>query len=282
MKINLPQWLILAAVISLIFVVPGCSIVYHHYPFKEKRDIRAIETRLQQAISNSDQMKMKVVGQVTYNEQSLPVWLVTYSNSTHPKYHAFVSAGIHGNEPAGVEAVVSLIEEISQYEKQLPLLQIEFMPLLNPWAWVRDLKWNGDATDVNRKFISMDTQESAIIKQVIDKQRYDITIDLHEDGRYDGFYSLTYDNADMKSATELASTIAQNGTPLREFKGNKGFIHVAREEFADLSLPTLAFYCRSHVTEKAYILETPFHSMFENRTALHKTGILYLIGETVK
>ncbi len=282
MRINISKWLILPVIIGSFLVVSGCSVIYHHYPFKEIRDVRVIETRLQQAVSNSDRLKMKIVGQVVYQEHSLPIWLVTYSNSAHPQYRAFVSAGIHGNEPAGVEAVVSLIEEVAQNDKLLPAVQIEFMPLLNPWAWVRDLKWNGDATDVNRKFIKVDTQESAIIKKVVEEKRYDITIDLHEDGRYDGFYSLTYDNANLKTAKELASTIARKGIPLREFKGNTGFIHITRKEFHDLSLPTFAFYCRLYVTQKAYLLETPFHRMFEDRVALHKTAILYLIDELVK
>lgn len=122
--------------------------------------------------------------------------------------------------------MVSLIEEIARNDKLLPAVKIEFMPLLNPWAWIRNLKWNCDAIDVNRKFIKVETQESAIIKKVVEEKRYDITIDLHEDGRYDGFYSLTYDNANLKTARELASTIARKGIPLREFKGNTGFIHV--------------------------------------------------------
>lgn len=181
-----------------------------------------------------------------------------------------------------MEAVVSLIEKLAQDDKPLPAMQIEFMPLLNPWAWIHDLKWNGDSIDVNREFFRVETQESALIKKVVAGKRYDITIDLHEDGRYDGFYSLTYDNADLQPAKELPATIAQRGVPLREFKGNTGFIHVPRQEFADLLLTTLAFYLRLHVTEKAYILETPFHRTFEDRTTLHKTGILTLLGEMRK
>lgn len=281
-KISLPKWLILPAVIAGFLVVSGCSVIYHHYPFREIRDIRAIETRLRQATSISGRLKMEVAGQVVYHEHTLPIWLVTYSNSAQPNYRAFVSAGIHGNEPAGVEAVVRLIEEIGQNDRNLPAVRIEFMPLLNPWGWVRNVKQNGDATDVNRKFITVETQESAIIKRIVDRKHYDITIDLHEDGRHDGFYSLTYDNADLEPVKELASTLARNGTPLREFKGNNGFIHVTREEFEGLSLPTFAFYCRLHVTEKAYLLETPFHRMLEDRTTLHRAAILYLIGNPEK
>ena len=169
MRINISNWLILPVIIGSLLVVSGCSVIYHHYPFKEVRDVSVIRARLQQAVSNSDRLKMKVTGQVVYQEHSLPIWLVTYSNSAQPRYQVFVSAGIHGNEPAGVEAVVSLIEEIAQNDKLLPAVQIEFMPLLNPWAWVRDLKWNGDAIDVNRKFIKIETQESAIIKRLLKK-----------------------------------------------------------------------------------------------------------------
>lgn len=49
-SIPLARGLILAGIIGLLLVVSGCSIVYHHYPFAEVRDIRAIETRLRQAV----------------------------------------------------------------------------------------------------------------------------------------------------------------------------------------------------------------------------------------
>lgn len=267
----------LLVVFSTFLVTSGCSFIYHHYPFNKVRDIRTLETRLQQAVSNSSRLKMEIAGQVEYLNYNLPIWLVTYTPSTQPSYRVFVSAGIHGNEPAGVEAVVSLIEEIGQDKLNLSAVQIEFMPLLNPWGWVRNLKWNGDAIDVNRKFIKVVTQESTIIKKIICKKRYDITIDLHEDGRYDGFYCLTYDNPNSKTARELASTIAKKGFPLREFKGQTGFIHISRSAFKDLSRPTLAFYCRLNATEKAYLFETPFDRKFEDRTYLHKTSILYLL-----
>ena len=85
-RINISKWLILPVIIGSFLVVSGCSVIYHHYPFKEMRDVRVIETRLQQAVSNSDRLTMKVAGQVVYQEHTLPIWLVTYSNSAQPQY----------------------------------------------------------------------------------------------------------------------------------------------------------------------------------------------------
>jgi len=258
-------------------LISSCSIIYHHYPFEEVRNVKLIEDKLSSSIANNKSISMRQITAVTYDDKTSPIWILSYVPNS-PKHYVLITAGIHGNEPSGVEAIVEIIKNIGQEPNRYTDVAIDFIPMINPWGWTRNVKWNGDAIDINRKFISIDTQEAIAVKMYILSKKYDLTIDLHEDGRYDGFYILTYDNHDLTKSQYLAKKLKEKGIDLRIFKGNEGYIHVTREKFNELNLPTFAYYLRLNNTNKAYIFETPYNKPMQERVDLHKYAVNVLIN----
>jgi protein MpaA len=255
----------------------GCAYVYRHYPFAEVRDVAALETRVRAAVAASQNLSLRTLGHVTYRDRRYALWLVSYSAVPDPRYHILISAGIHGDEPAGVEAAVQTIEAMARGEPAFSNAQVDVVPLVNPWGWIRDLRVNGDGLDINRDFVDFETDEADILKALLCRQRYDLTLDLHEDSRHDGFYSYAYDETDAGAAPALAQELAAGrGVPLRRVDGNDGFIRVTRPDTGRPHKPTLAWYARTHVTRRAYILETPSKRNLTERVALHRFGIGFL------
>src|SRR5438128_2164157 len=61
----------------------------------------------------------------------------------------YLSAGIHGDEPAGPEALISWAEADPERLRKHALL---IFPCLNPWGLVNNIRLDADGRDLNRSF----------------------------------------------------------------------------------------------------------------------------------
>ena len=97
----------------------------HHNPFPNdleiKRNLDAVERKLQEAVSCSEDLSMDVIGTVEYDKFCAPIWFISFRSSQNPDHRILLSAGIHGNEPAGVHCMIDFIEDLSKRPSKLPL-----------------------------------------------------------------------------------------------------------------------------------------------------------------
>ena len=77
----------------------------------------------------------------------------------HPA--VFVLAGVHGDEPVGVEAALRLLESLADGEVQLTQHRLLVLPCLNPSGLADETRANRAGQDINRQFHGDGTQESA-------------------------------------------------------------------------------------------------------------------------
>src|SRR5580704_8945808 len=61
----------------------------------------------------------------------------------------YFSAGIHGDEPASTEALITWAERLGRKLSRLPLL---LLPCLNPWGLVHNIRTDSQGNDLNRSF----------------------------------------------------------------------------------------------------------------------------------
>lgn len=120
-----------------------------------------------------------------------PLIGLTMGNRTSPGPVVYISAGMHGDEPAGV---LALQEWIRQAVSTLHGTWI-LAPLLNPGGWDRRSRENPESIDLNRDY---GTPQSIEVKQ---HQRWleslpqvDLFLSLHEDYEAEGFYLYCLDN----------------------------------------------------------------------------------------
>src|SRR4051812_11923904 len=72
-----------------------------------------------------------------------------YVETPAPGPAVYVSAGIHGDEPAGPEALITWAEADPARLRRHALL---IFPCLNPWGLVNNIRRDEDGLDLNRCF----------------------------------------------------------------------------------------------------------------------------------
>lgn len=97
----------------------------------------------------------------------------------------YVSAGIHGDEPAGPLAVERFFEEGGFCDE----LSWMICPMLNPTGLARGTRENADGVDLNRDYLSRETAEvQAHVAWLERHPSPDVVLSLHEDWESTGFY----------------------------------------------------------------------------------------------
>lgn len=100
-----------------------------------------------------------------------------------------ISAGIHGDEPAGVEALLRFIKEVRQRSHILKTIDITLFPCNNPYGYETGRRTSKNGNDLNREFRKRSPdQEVFFIKKALAGKYFDLSLELHEDVDSPGFY----------------------------------------------------------------------------------------------
>jgi murein peptide amidase A len=104
--------------------------------------------------------------------------------STRPP-RIYISAGIHGDEPAGPLAALDLLQK-NQWPRQA---EIFLLPCLNPDGFVLNRRENADGVDLNRDYLDPKAAEIRAHVAWLEKApSFDVSLCLHEDWESAGFY----------------------------------------------------------------------------------------------
>ena len=99
--------------------------------------------------------------------------------------HIYISAGIHGDEPATPLAVLKLFQD-NQWPEHL---NIWIIPCLNPMGFVLNRRENEEGIDLNRDYRSLKTPLVREHTAWLDtRPRFTLSMSLHEDWESNGFY----------------------------------------------------------------------------------------------
>ena len=98
----------------------------------------------------------------------------------------YLSAGIHGDEPASTEGLLIWAQKNVALLRRLNVL---IFPCLNPWGLTSNCRLNADGRDLNRSFNSDAIPQITAQKRVMGKRRFDLALNLHEDYDAIGLYA---------------------------------------------------------------------------------------------
>jgi hypothetical protein len=150
------------------------------------------ETEVVSRIKNLDgKAQVRQAGTLRYNHKNYPLYYL-FIPSTNPESPAvFISAGIHGDEPAGVYAALGFSENrIQGYINEFSFV---IFPCINPGGFEKGTHNNPNDFNLNREFKKKKPQkEISILKQALagEDRHYCVAIDMHEDDprvKLDGF-----------------------------------------------------------------------------------------------
>lgn len=94
----------------------------------------------------------------------------------------FISAGVHGEEPAGVYTLLKFLEhDVYDFLGDYCFL---IFPCINPFGFEHNYRFNSNGIDVNRQFkldsISHEADKVMKVLSRFDRMKFVCTIDLHE------------------------------------------------------------------------------------------------------
>jgi predicted deacylase len=188
-------------------------------------------------------------------------WLALHrtGQSATPRKLVHISAGVHGDEPAGPLASLQLIQENRWPDD----LDIFLLPCLNPLGFVLNQRVNADGIDLNRDYLNPKSAEVRTHIAWLRRQpRFDLYLCLHEDWESQGFY-LYEQNPDERPS--LAEPIIRAVAPVcpvdlsPEIEGrpaNGGIIRPLISPHERLDWPE-ALYHITHKSRQGYTLEAP-------------------------
>lgn len=202
------------------------------------RSYDAWHTRWLDAASRWPGISIEVLGSVGPPPAPLPLLSVRISSTAPDRTprRVAITAGIHGDEPAGVEAVTQLLETPREWAPLLAPFDVTIFPCANPTGFTRNHRANGDGIDLNRTFDQAHPpSETAWIRARIAPDgvhgAFDVAIELHEDSDGEGFYVYElahgppYVGDDVVGA--VTSFVAIDPRPLIEgFPAERGVIRL--------------------------------------------------------
>ena len=182
----------------------------------------------------------------------------------------YVSAGIHGDEPGGPEALVTWAEKNARILAQLPCM---IFPCLNPWGLVNNRRIDQEGRDLNRLFHRDDVPVISAVKMLVKSRQFDIALMLHEDYDGQGIYLYETERARPFWAESLVRIAA-------------GFIPVDRRERIDRRKCTRPGIVRRKVNMKTFVkIGFPeaihFHLFHSKRTFTIETPSEFALDQRV-
>lgn len=191
-----------------------------------------------------------------------------------PVGRAYLSTGIHGDEPAGPVAMARLLAD-NQWPEGW---EIWALPCLNPSGCRLHRRENEAGQDLNRDYRHRLTPEvDAHIGWLEAQPRFDLALCLHEDWEANGFYVYELNPCGKASLAAGVLAAVKDVCPIetaRQVDGRKaehGLIRPAFRPAKRLRWPE-AFYLTQNKTDLCYTLEAPSDFPLATRVNALVTG----------
>jgi len=121
------------------------------------------------------------VSSAGHSVEGRKLYLVHLNQGGPARWTMFFYGQQHGNEPAGKDALLYLIQRIAENPRLLPKgVDLWIMPMVNPDGAQKDMRQNANGVDLNRDHILVREPETQILHQVFDRIQPDLTVDCHE------------------------------------------------------------------------------------------------------
>lgn len=195
-----------------------------------------------------------------------------------PYLRIAIFAGIHGDEPAGIQAVMDLLDFMEANTFLFRAYRIHVYPLCNPTGYEDGTRHSRSGKDLNREFWQNSPEpEVRILERELATHKFDGLIALHSDDTSHGVYGFVrgHELAELLLRPALAAAEAElpvNRDPLIDgFHAVEGLIHTCYDGI-------LCAPCEQSPKPFELILETPTHADL----ALQRKAFVLAVTETLR
>jgi hypothetical protein len=184
----------------------------------------------------------------------------------------YISAGIHGDEPAGTEALITWAEKNTRLLKRRPFFLV---PCINPWGLVNNSRTDSQRRDMNRSFQSDALPEIVALRKAMGRRRFSLGLMLHEDYDALGIYIYELEGASpVWGEALLAAARPHVPTDWRDLiEGRECIDGMVRRPldmnlFKEIGLPE-AVYLYLQGCPRVFTIETPSEYGLDRRVRAH-------------
>jgi len=176
-----------------------------------------------------------------------------------------IFAGLHGDEPAGIHAVVDLLRALEADPWMGRAYRIHIYPLCNPTGYEDGTRHSRSGVDLNREFWRGSLEpEIAILERELLNNKFHGIISLHSDDTSDGVYGFVRGATLTQHLMKPALAAAEAALPVNQsaiidgFHAVEGIIHTAYDGI--LTAPPGTSPAPFEI-----ILESPHHAPMESQ-----------------
>lgn len=190
----------------------------------------------------------------------------------------YLSAGIHGDEPAGTEALLAWAQTEGRALRRLPLL---ILPCLNPWGLQHNSRLDRAGQDLNRQWQTASHPLVRAVKSLLIGRCFSLALTLHEDYDARGFY--LYEPTRFRPPAVWGERILRQVAPLlpldprRRIDGraptSPGLIRRYLRSPQRLAPEPEALFLHYHVAQRTFTFETPSEFALDQRIAAQIAAI---------
>jgi len=190
--------------------------------------------------------------------RTYPLYLMQMGEPDPGRKKVMIAAGIHGDEPAGVEAAIRFMEINSGNADLLSRFHFTIFPCNNPSGYELNTRENADGIDLNRQFAARKpAPEVKIITEALQGKCFDLVFEMHEDIDAPGLYLYEIaDDPSMHVGEKILESVAAAGYPvnvnpiIEGLPAKGGLIRRNRIRFRKTRLPQAIYTyrtCGGHV-----------------------------------
>ena len=235
-----------------------------------KRDYSEISRRVE-ALTRLNQ-RVDTIASI----EDFPIYHVTLPCGAGSPTKVLLTAGVHGDEPGGVEAALRLLE--SDCDEITRDFDFSVVPCVNPTGYVRDTRETSTGVDINRAFEKDDVREAQILKQLLTRLDVACLVDFHEDWEATGFYMYEGKRDDEWIGAQVVRAVETVDPVDPDAEGDelisKGLYKVT-EAWGTMGLaPHVLKFHAPHVM----IFETPTSWTIDQRARAHRRALDAVLG----
>jgi murein peptide amidase A len=204
-----------------------------------------------------------------------PLFALT-KRTAGPRPRIYLSAGIHGDEPAPPLALLHLIERGAFDDRAVWFI----CPLLNPAGFLKRTRENAAGIDLNRDFKALRALEiQAHVRWLQSQPNFDLALCVHEDWESTGYYLYELNPTNRASLAGRMLAAVEKVCPIETATRIDGRDVAERAIIRPIADPALrdlwpeSIYLRAHHTRLGYTLESPSTLPLPTRIAAHAAAI---------
>ncbi len=260
------------------------------WPGRPRRSYRSVLQRLAQAVRAIPESRLIPIGEAIHGARRYPLVAVTLTVGPAARHHSrrrplrvCLGAGIHGDEPAGVEAALRWLEALPAMGRRLPEAELVIFPCLNPSGYERNRRVNADGIDLNRQYKNPRAPiEVRAVRRLLDRlsderagRRLDLSVEFHEDVDSPGFYLYELIDRRRPIGRELITAAGRrlpinHSDTIEGADAETGIIHRDRRAISRRRTRwPHALYLFHHGTRHCLTFETPVTVPLARRSAVH-------------